>query len=408
MSDFQNLLDATMKILSINTVEAKSEPGAPFGKGNRECLDFVLNTAKDFGFTVKNLDGYCGYADIGEGGEPFAILGHLDTVPIGDKWTKNPLGEICDGVIYGRGVLDDKAPTIACLYAVNELKKTMTPKRKIRLIFGCNEESGWKCIDHYNKCEKMPKQGFSPDSDFPVIYQEKGIVNFNIEFDLDCNLKIYGGERPNVVPSHCRAKFDGECFETFGKSAHSAHCYEGKNAIVKMFETLSCKFDLAKEIAEAFNSPFGKNFGFEQTDDMDNALTINLGVVRYENDKLTLSVDIRYPASVDENTVKAMIAKKFPTSKITKTHFHLPLYVDKNSDLVQTLLKTYNDYTNSYTEPITIGGGTYARALEEGVAFGPVFPNKPLPIHCPDERLPIDQFELMYNIYKEAIKKLCF
>ena len=102
MKNYLNeLTDSILKLVAVDSVENTPEAGAPFGKGTVEALEQALSLMKSWGFKVKNLDGYCGWAEIGEG-EPFGILGHLDVMPVGKGWTKNPWGEIVDGVIYGR------------------------------------------------------------------------------------------------------------------------------------------------------------------------------------------------------------------------------------------------------------------------------------------------------------------
>jgi succinyl-diaminopimelate desuccinylase len=461
MKYFDPFIKNLMALLSIDTVQSEAKPYAPFGEGNKKALDFVLDLARDLGFKTRNLDGYIGYAELGgsddqsqssddipknaagnsvlnaqivdqnnpdfacfdkDDYESVGILGHLDTVPIGRNWTKNPYGEIADGIVYGRGTVDDKGPILACLFAAKEIFENRAPKKRLRIIFGCNEESGWKCIEHYLKHEKMPSVGFSPDADFPVINREKGIVNFELLFALPEDISICGGERPNVVPSHCEAEVAGEKFETKGKSAHAAHAYEGENAVVKMFEKLSDKHPLFELLAQSFSDVFGANVGLKQADFGDGALILNVGVAQtIQNDKklkngntallaapklLRLVIDIRYPETITEDEVRQRLAQHFKDCEITKTHFHLPLFVDKDTFLVKTLLSVYNDMTGENASPITIGGGTYARALPCGVAFGPIFPDKPLSIHCPDENMPLEQMKLMYKIYGEAIRRL--
>lgn len=423
MELFNEYKDNLMKLLSIDTVQDKAEEGAPFGKGNKDALDFVLSLAKDMGFKTKNLDGYIGYAEIGSGKETFGILGHLDTVPIGKHWTKNPYGEISDNIVYGRGIVDDKGPILSCLYAVKEAHEKYKLKQKVRVIFGCNEESGWGCIDHYNKKEKMPSLGFSPDADFPVINYEKGIVNFELLFAIPEGIYINGGDRPNMVPSYCEAEIGGEKFETKGTSVHASHAYEGENAILKMFKKLSGKCELLKTLYDSFSDCFGGGVGLKQSDEMNGALILNLGTAKTVKSEekintnvseiiespnlLKIVLDIRYPETITEDEIRLRLQMQLNKAEINKTHFHMPLYVDKTHYLVKTLLSVYNDTMKTKLEPITIGGGTYARAMPLGVAFGPVFPDKPLPIHCPDEHMPLDQIKKMYQIYIEAVKRLC-
>lgn len=425
----QQLIDVIMKTVAIDSVEASPESGAPFGRGVRKALDYVLGLCDDMGMTTKNLDGYCGYADIGEG-EPFAVLGHLDVVPLGKGWTKNPLGEISDGVMYGRGVMDDKGPTLSCLIALKSLlDEGLKPTRKIRFIFGCNEESGWKCIDHYNSVEKMPDEGISPDSDFPVINCEKGIVNYKISVPFDAPIRMLAGERANVVPSECEVYIPADTentrlldekgisyeiekgtahFTAFGKSAHASTPSKGVNAAVLALGTIKSLNKRIEEVYDAFYTYTGKGAGLDLADEQSGALTVNLGVLTIDKGEFSFVIDIRYPVTFKEDLLLSKIKAVLPDWKIEKVHSHPPLYVDRNDALVQKLLSAYEKVTGEKAEPLTIGGGTYARALKHGVAFGAQFPDEPSTIHQPDECVKISSLMKMTEIYREALRMLCF
>lgn len=401
-----NLIKYSLELLAIDSVQSEATPTAPFGQGTADALTYVLNLAKGLGFKTVNHDNYIGYAECGEG-EEFAILGHLDTVPIGEGWTHNPLGELSDDRIYGRGALDDKLPMLCCLLACGELLKTKQPKKKIKIIFGLNEESGWKCIDHFNEVDKLPKIGFSPDADFPVINCEKGIVNYKVSLPLIKDFFIKSGERANIVPNICEASLNGKNFITKGISAHAANPYNGENAIIKMLALLSKDNIEIKRLHEKLCDYYGSGLELDISDEVSGRLTQNVGMA-YCDDKLNFILDIRYPVTFDENFILSKLKKAFPDGEITRTHYHLPLYVEKDNPLVTTLLSVYNECTGSDSKPISIGGGTYSRALPLGVAFGPVFPDSGLDIHCPDEYIPLKQLRLAYEIYKKAIDKLCF
>ena len=85
----------------------------------------------------------------------------------------------------------------------------------------------------------------------------------------------------------------------------------------------------------------------------------------------------------------------------------LPHYVDKDDDLVKTLFNVYKKHTNDQiNQPFTIGGGTYAKVLKKGVAFGPVFPGRVDVVHQVNEHIDIDDALLASAIYLEAIYEL--
>ena len=251
MTDTKKYFDACVasiaEIVKFDSSLAPAQPSMPFGKGAADCLAYFLDLAASFGFETHNYDNYVGEVIFGEGKE-FAVLAHLDVVPAGKGWTKLPFGgEICDGKLYGRGTMDDKGPAVICLYCLRALKESgFVPKKKIKLIVGCNEECGWACIDHYNQCAHMPEEGFTPDADFPAIFAEKGILHFETAFPLpDAPFtSLTAGERPNMVCDYAAASgvsvrgaekegicVHGNTVEARGKSAHASTPEKGVNAL---------------------------------------------------------------------------------------------------------------------------------------------------------------------------------
>ena len=149
---FDELVQSLQKVISFNTEKGAATKGAPFGKNIKDCLDYTLKLASSFGLSTYDDDGYAGHADfVGTTDEVLGILGHLDVVPSkAEEWKYPPYGaEIYNGKLYGRGTMDDKGPMIACLYAVKALKEAgFKPSKTVRLIFGCDEESGMQCVQH--------------------------------------------------------------------------------------------------------------------------------------------------------------------------------------------------------------------------------------------------------------------
>ena len=340
---------------------------------NQPALQAFLSCAAAMGFETRNYDNYVGEVLFGEG-EPFAILAHLDVVPAGSGWTHAPFGgEIENGKLYGRGAMDDKGPAVVCLYALKALKdEGFQPRKTIKLIVGCNEECGWGCIDHYKQCAEMPKVGFTPDADFPVIYAEKGILHVKFYFPVENApfTALYGGKGVNMV---CDEAF-AQCDETEGAeryslrvedgllvsrgvSAHGSTPEKGKNALEPLFAYFA---RTNEDMRRAHEILFEDIFGLKNFADETGRLTMSPDVANYGDGILSVCVDIRYPATLPLQAVLDVLNKT--GVRYEEIHHQSALFNPKDSFLIQTLQRVYNEATGERAEPIAIGGGTYARA----------------------------------------------
>lgn len=418
------------ELIKFDSVEKPAAEGAPFGKGVDDCLRFALLTMRQKGFKTKYGEGFYGYGEVGEG-ELFGVLTHLDVVPVSGVWKHGAFAaEEADGRIYGRGALDDKGPFAAAFFAaVRLLEEGYKPKLRLRFILGCDEESGWKCMEKYLENEEMPAKGFSPDGDFPVINCEKGIVYHTVRFPLPEGVEsLSGGGRANMVPDFAKAvlvksgrilaaleknnipyELEGKriVVTAYGKSAHGSHPDQGENALIKLLGRLSSISEDFRLMFEAFSSYDGSGIGLVLFDDKSGGLTLNLGCVRCENKECVFELDIRHPVSYGKDEITARLQNALPFT-VTQGFYHLPLYVAEDNPLVQTLLNSYNEVTGENASPIAIGGGTYARVLPLGVAFGPCFPAGNNGMHCVDEYIDLSDFAKMSEIYYRALKALCF
>lgn len=428
------------KLLKIPTVLEKFEPSnkqAPFGKDIKKALDLMLKTAKDDGFIVKNIDNYAAHIEMGDGDEVLGVLGHLDVVPAGGKWHNPPFSAYeADGKIYARGAMDDKGPTIAAYIAMKMIKDAnIKLNKKVRLILGCDEESGMRCITRYLENEKMPDIGFAPDAEFPLIYAEKGIYSFDLEGEFEDDLieSLKAGERYNVVPDECvvvvknnlqkefikylqDTKTHGTVYKNtytvFGKNAHAAWPHLGNNAIYLMVNFLKnhTKNPLIHFIDKYLNADhYGKKLGIEVFDREMKELTLNTGFVVYDGLKAKLGLNIRYPKNYDFNKGEAKIKKAAGEFKLSYslTGNSTPHYVSPEDELVKSLHQAYKKYTGDHDSKImSIGGGTYARILKKAVAFGPNLPGKEDLAHQPNEYLVIKDMITAAAIYAESIVML--
>ncbi|PKK94109.1 MAG: dipeptidase PepV [Tenericutes bacterium HGW-Tenericutes-6] len=436
------------RIIKINSEMTTYDPerkGAPFGEGIKEALDAMLEIGERDGFETVNLDGYAGHIEYGKQKDFVGMIGHLDVVPAGNDWTYDPYGaEIHNGKMYGRGTEDDKGPTIAAYYALKILKELNLPlSKRVKLILGTDEETAWRCMRHYfSVYPESPVSGFIPDADFPLIYAEKGIARIFIEGALDHPdiAQIHGGFRDNMVPDYASALLkptrdymglfaeflqkkgyvgeskeqDGLIFvKVIGKSAHGSTPEFGENAIDRLFEffiELEFTGNLVKLYRDLLlNDYAGKKLGVSYKDEEMGPLTNNVGVIIAEKGTYQIHLNLRYPNGVDFNqTVEALKAITNPyQASITVDKHQLLLYKDPHSDLVKTLMAVYQKHTkDDKAKPITIGGGTFARAMPNCVAFGPHFLNKPTFIHQKNEFIDIDDLLLATIIYTEALYEL--
>jgi succinyl-diaminopimelate desuccinylase len=454
--DQSQLVESVRKLVKIRSVAGVPETGKPFGQGPADALQEALDIAGSMGFFTKNLDNYTGFAEYGDGEDYIAVLGHIDTVPEGDHWTFPPFsGIIHDQRIIGRGVLDDKGPIISALYSLKAIRESGTPlTRRIRIIFGADEEIGDLDIAYYLSKEKPPVCGFTPDSDFPVVFAEKGILHLDISRKFspgtlepvnEVLVSFTGGEAVNMVPGRADAKIRTsypldiirKCNEfakisgfsisaeqddnlviirSEGVSSHASRPHLGKNAIMEIIGFLSTLQFYPVEICRIIRflqkkigmDTTGTEFGIDLADIPSGHLTMNAGIIRYTEGDFNLSVDIRYPVTEPVENVLEHIDKILHGQGVTVTvrKHQPPLYYPPGSDLIRTLADIYNDVTGDSAGPVSIGGGTYARRLPNIVAFGPYFPGKPNNIHAADESAECEELVLIAKIYARAMYTL--
>ncbi len=409
------MIETLQTLISFNSVEASPLPGKPFGEEVYNCLDSALSTADNLGFDIKNLDSYCGIVDDGSGEEMLGILCHLDVVPEGDGWDYPPFAaEIHDEKIYGRGAIDNKGPAVAALYALAAVKNSgLTFKRRVRIFLGCNEESGMECIIYYKKHERIPDMSFSPDSSFPLSNSEKSILHVTYKRRYNSRIGMRAGEAANVVPAKCSATVDGKAYSTVGIQAHASLPQEGRNAIQMMFQMLNAmELDPKdKKYISALYRGFrlenhGESLGLDVIDES-GRMTINPGVIRWDENGFELTLDLRVPTSMKEKEVSEKLDKLFVEElgceKIMWS-FSQGYSLSDDCELVTKLMKVYQARTGDIdSKPIKMGGGTYARHLPNAVGFGPEGWICEANCHVANEFISIDQLVFNAKIIADAI-----
>lgn len=408
---FNDILSDISACVKFKSVQTEPIKGMPFGKGCAACLDYFLSLARSFGFETVNYDNYAGEVIFGEG-EEFAVLAHLDVVPEGNGWNTDPFGGVIDydnKKIWGRGTTDDKGPAVIILYCLKALKdEGFKPRKKIKLILGCNEESGWACMRYYKQHAVMPEYGFTPDSDFPVIYAEKGILHVKLKFppstDFSC---LRGGVAANMVCEYCEvnAERDDEKLKlynltyedgkvkSFGKSAHGSTPEFGINAISPVLKYLG--------LNDIHMALFG-DAPYKHFKDVTGKLSFSPDIIEQTEDGIFVTCDIRYPSTYKDEQVLELL----PCPYEVISH-QPPLFNDKQGEFITTLCGVYNEVCHTSLQPIAIGGGTYARALKCGAAFGPQELDENCCIHDKNEFITFEKIEKCFKIYKLALERLC-
>ena len=434
----------------------------PFGRNVHDAFEYTLKKGEELGFETFNAENYGGHVEFkseDENAGNFAIVGHLDVVPEGTGWDSEPYGMVQkDGYVYGRGVSDDKGPMVACLYAMKAIKEAgIVPHKNIKLVLGLDEETGFVSMDHYLEMAGQPDMGFTPDGEFPLINGEKGIMVFDLvrKFTRSTNkdglrlTKLEAGLVSNAVPAGAKAVIAADenmyslikdrlaqyimetgydvkakkqgtslVIEANGVAAHGAMPQLGLNAISIMMDflgRLQFESDELNDFIEYYNEHIGfnvngENCGCGLEDEASGKLTFNAGIAAINEELATLTINVRFPVSCTAEQVFEGIEKTLDGTQIgiIKKSVTNPIFMDESHPMVETLMNVYRNVTGEAdARPYVIGGGTYAKAVNNTLAFGALFPGEEDTMHQANEKMSIESFYKMADIYAQAIYSIC-
>ncbi|HPO12028.1 MAG TPA: dipeptidase PepV [Candidatus Hydrogenedentes bacterium] len=454
------LVAATQDLVRVPSVQGEAADGAPAGDEVAQALDAALALCEGMGFKTINLDGYIGYTEYGTGADYVAVLGHLDVVSAGnpDDWTYPPFsGDIHDNAIWGRGTQDDKGPILAALYGLKAIKDAGLPlSKRVRVIFGTMEEETGPDVSYYRSKEELPIQGFTPDAYFPVVNAEKGLIRFDLSGTIGPQTgdlaitSITGGSAINAVPAEAvavvhasdanaiaaacanfaqateyelSAAVDGNTvtITSHGLSVHSMRPESGKNAIMQLLAFLG-SLDLPPSdlsaVLDFMNTYFGMEtngdsmFGQVYTTDA-GTLSMSVDLVTVNETSAKFSVDLRFPGGIDGDTqIRQPLLARLDETGVGLAYEEwegasTPLYFDPATPFIQTLMGIYQQFTGDITtQPLSIGGKSYAQELPNMVAYGALFPDEAELFHQVDEHVDIEDLILSAKIYARAIYEL--
>ncbi|HEU7502347.1 TPA: dipeptidase [Streptococcus pneumoniae] len=422
-------------LISYPSVLNEGENGTPFGQAIQDVLEKTLEICRDIGFTTY-LDpkGYYGYAEIGQGAELLAILCHLDVVPSGDEadWQTPPFeATIKDGWVFGRGVQDDKGPSLAALYAVKSLlDQGIQFKKRVRFIFGTDEETLWRCMARYNTIEEQASMGFAPDSSFPLTYAEKGLLQVKLHGPGSDQLELEVGGAFNVVPD--KANYQGPLYEqvcnglkeagydyqsteqtvtVLGVPKHAKDASQGINAVIRLATILAPLQEhpaLSFLATQAGQDGTGRQIFGDIADKPSGHLSFNVAGLMINHERSEIRIDIRTPVLTDKEELVELLTRCAQNYQLRYEEFDYlaSLYVAKDSKLVSTLMQIYQEKTGDNSPAISSGGATFARTMPNCVAFGALFPGAKQTEHQANECAVLEDLYRAMDIYAEAVYRL--
>ncbi len=438
----QDILDLLTKLIATKSVAAPaSSDNAPFGEGVRSALDVMLNAADELGIETVDGAGYFGFAQLkGEREEYLATLSHLDVVPVGEGWHTDPFTMTeREGYLLGRGVSDNKGPSVLALFALLFFKDRPL-KLTMRAIFGCDEETGMTDMDSYNALYETPFFAFTPDGSFPVGYGEKSVISGKFESKAVTSVirELKGSDAGNVIPKKAEAVIktdkhlaptdsvdvvtEGEYIRLIahGTGGHTADPWNAINAADVLTDYMLsnniCEGEeeqALRMIKQISSDCTGGKIGIAVTMPHFTPLTIVPSMYEVKDNKIITKINIRAPfgcAAEDIVEKLAEFATKYDQQYIPG-NVSYGILVDPSSKPIRILCDVYNNSIGKKTEPVTMSGGTYARKLDNCVSFGIGDDTEVLPdfvglVHGADEGVSLNRLLFSLKVYILSLQRL--
>lgn len=401
-----NIKNDLARLIRIPSVSSDKIGDYTFGEQCANVLETALEIGTENGFEVENIDYYCGSILLNSNvDKEVGIVTHLDVVPAGDGWNF-PCFELTekDGLYIGRGTEDDKGPTIAALYTLKFFKKEgIKLPFSLRMIMGCDEEMGMGDLPYYLTKKKAPFFSFTPDSGYPVCVGEKGIMGVEVKL---CKLgnrivSFTGGNATNSVCDYSEAVIVTDVsnlpeaenitiipFEdnkvkitATGRTAHAAYPEGSNNAIKRIAEYIvvngllpndSEEYKAMNYLTEILDGYLGEGLGINTFDNESGYLTSIGGMIYEREGVLIQNINIRYPVTKNGNDISVLLKNNALEKGFEANSYYdkEPYYFSPEKPEIKALVNAYKTVTGDSDETYTTGGGTYARAFPNTVAFG--------------------------------------
>ncbi|AOG60183.1 dipeptidase PepV [Spiroplasma helicoides] len=434
---FDEAVEETKKIVSIPSYRRELAVGSPVHKDTRKVLSHCIELCKSWGFETFISDDYkYGYADYGKKDKLFGIICHLDVVPPGNisEWHNPPFQpKVIDGKLFGRGTFDDKGPTMMNLFAFKYLiDNGFEPDYTIRFIFGTSEETTWECMEAYVKNERLCDLGYVPDGHFPVVYAEKWISDVDLTGNFNCDFEIKGGEVYNAVNDLVSykgpkteeikvelKKLNIDFFEKDGLlwvkgiSSHGSLPFKGvaaSSSLLYVLNKIGFTHPLVQFVAKYSHDNFEMKEIFGDLTDETGGLTACNGIIDLNKEKFLYTFNFRIPCTRDYDKEVNQKLKDFLKQyniELTVKKIEDRVYFSKDGDIVKNIMSVYQEVTGDFdSQPIAIGGGTFAKSMPNMIAFGAEFDLEESTMHAYNEYVKIEDLKKMMEIYAKSLVKL--
>lgn len=435
--------------IAVKSVSGEPQGCYPYGLGCGKMLDTMSALAAGAGFPFHNHCYHCGTVELkGSGPDTIGIFAHVDTVEEGRNWSSDPFVPFLqDGYIYGRGATDDKGPAVAALYVLKCLRDLKIPLRhNVLLYFGCDEEARMRDLRYYLEHNPPPVLSLIPDARFSVCSGEKGIIRARLLLDLEGTAIRFlrAGSGENVVPNlaemglACTAREAAQLMAcpdigvTFangiatiqaeGISGHAAFPENAENAVERLVKSVIAAevvsgrtADVLAVLSRLSAGYLGEELGIAAQDDFFGPLTSVASLVQSDEEKLTVTLNIRYPIATDGATIRQQLEEFAAATGLVLESYKddPPAYVAPDSPVVRMLNDLCCQVLGQEFSPYSMGGGTYARRLPSAMACGPLnrYLDRPGGTrrgggHQPDECICLESLENLIKIYVRAIAQI--
>ena len=407
---------------------------------------------------------------LGDSDNRLGLITHADVRPAdatawaGDPFTLDTRSE--PGRLLGRGVEDDKGPLAAAIYSMKALADQKLPtRRRVELIISLTEESDWGPFREWLTRWTPPQLNVGLDAMYPVVTAERGTGTISVTLSPEATapgrldgprlVSMRGGRYGSQIPAEAEAvvapaapglaqallgqvgevststgvtvevetRGDTLHIRAQGVAAHSSAPWEGRNAITHLatlLDTHPWPPTPAATMVRLINDLVGTGHHAERfgalayAHDFMGPLTLALTTLAPSADGgLVAGLNIRRPAGRSRDDVEAAIRATLD-DWTDRTGARLDYTLDigdpyhlESAPHIPVLLDIFRFYTGrDAAGPISIGGGTQARLVPNGLNFGPAMPDEPYTGHSDHEFMTVDRLRLSLRMYTAALVEL--